>query len=237
MLSTIARHRASYVCIARHINWLLWAGGAGKPKGDGSAGKNQGDGQGGQGGGPRPHRQQNGGGNRRGGHSQAGGHAMAQGGLQQGQAKQDAPGRPQEPQLPHGLPLPPTFNPSLSLAQALGLVLSRYSDMLAADSEVDLQMRQHPQGIRWRSCLEVMVEQSVRHGALHPECPDIHLAVHSVPMLGPNGGPSQVIMVSHPAAAPFKFYCEFLWPSCRCLSYRAHLLVHIIGPCVLAQCR
>jgi hypothetical protein len=98
---------------------------------------------------------------------------------------------------------------SLSLAQALGQVLSCFNGMLASEADVDAKMRHHPQGANWRSCLEVMVEQSVRHGALHPECPDIRLSVHSIAICNSDGTPAQQIMVSHPVAAPFKFYCEF----------------------------
>jgi hypothetical protein len=63
----------------------------------------------------------------------------------------------------------------------------------------------------------VMVEQSVRHGALHPECPDIRQSVHSAAVRGVDGSVSQLIMVSHPAAAPFKYYCECIETMSKCL--------------------
>ena len=131
--------------------------------------------------------------------------------------QQRAPAPPhQQRQQQHPTPapaLPPEsapgfngFNPAdLSLAQALGQVLSSFSDTLATEHDIDARMRGHPQGANWRSCLEVMVEQSVRHGALHPECPDIRLSVHVVASSTTHG---LVIMASHPAAAPFKFYLD-----------------------------
>jgi hypothetical protein len=118
-------------------------------------------------------------------------------------------GPPPQVQMTHGRPaIPAGLSSSLSLAQFLGQVLSGFSGTLTSEQEVDMRMSEHPQGANWRSCLEVMVEQSVRYGALHPECADIRLSVHSVATRGPRGEPSQIIMVSHPAAAPFKFYCE-----------------------------
>jgi hypothetical protein len=48
-------------------------------------------------------------------------------------------------------------------------------------------MRLHPQGANWRNYLEVMLEQSVRHGALHPECPDIRKSVHCAAVRGLEG--------------------------------------------------
>jgi hypothetical protein len=107
------------------------------------------------------------------------------------------------------------FDPSMSLAVALGEVLKNYSERIVHESEVNAQMSRHPQGDRWRSCLEVMVEQSVRHGSLHPECPEIRLSVHTASTNGPDGAPSLIIMVSHPVAAPFKFYCEASFHPCQ----------------------
>jgi hypothetical protein len=129
--------------------------------------------------------------------------------------------RPQPPaqqQQQHGAPASyQGFDPSLSLAQALGQVLERYSGTLATEPDIAAKMRLHPQGANWRSCLEVMVEQSVRHGALHPECPDIRQSVHSAAVRGVDGSVSQLIMVSHPAAAPFKYYCECIETMSKCL--------------------
>ena len=146
---------------------------------------------------------------------------------QRPQPQQTQPGiEPSRPQGAQG------FDMSLSLAQALGQVLSRFNGMLASEADVDAKMRHHPQGANWRSCLEVMVEQSVRHGALHPECPDIRLSVHSVASYNTDGTPAQQIMVSHPVAAPFKFYCEsFLQFCCRGagrvkMMIRYHIGVH-----------
>ena len=105
--------------------------------------------------------------------------------------QQRAPAPPhQQRQQQHPTPapaLPPEsapgfngFNPAdLSLAQALGQVLSSFSDTLATEHDIDARMRGHPQGANWRSCLEVMVEQSVRHGALHPRGPQ-HVAASTV---------------------------------------------------------
>ena len=127
-----------------------------------------------------------------------------------GQTPRERKSQPQQAQMVHSGPqFPAGAGVSLSLAQFLGQVLSSFNGALASELDVDARMREHPQGSNWRSCLEVMVEQSVRYGALHPECPDIRLSVHSVATPGPRGESSQVIMVSHPAAAPFKFYCEF----------------------------
>ena len=112
-------------------------------------------------------------------------------------------------------------DPSLSLAQALGQVLERYCGTLATEPDIDAKMRLHPQGANWRSCLEVMVEQSVRHGKLHPECPDIRQSVHCAAVRGVDGSVSQQIMVLDPAAAPFRYYCECIETMSQCLLPRA----------------
>ena len=139
--------------------------------------------------------------------------------------------RPQPPvqqQQQHGAPASyQGFDPSLSLAQALGQVLERYSGTLATEPDIAAKMRVHPQGANWRSCLEVMVEQSVRHGALHPECPDIQNSVHCAAVRGVDGSVSQLIMVLHPAAAPFKFYCECIETMSKCLLPRVFTSVSL----------
>jgi GTPase SAR1 family protein len=119
------------------------------------------------------------------------------------------------------------FDPSLSLAQALGQVLEGYSDTLATEPDIAAKMRLHPQGANWRSCLEVMVEQSVRHGALHPECPDIRKSVHCAAVRGLDGSVSQQIMVLHPAAAPFSHYCECIETMSKCLLLRVFASVSL----------
>ena len=204
-------------------------GGAGRHKGDGPQARRQHQ---------QPQQQQQqqqqpgGQQNRRGGHSRrGGGHAggrceegmVQNGGTHEQRMPPARPGpvRAQPPppsQQQHGAPASfRGFDPSLSLAQALGQVLELYSGTLATEADVDAKMRQHPQGANWRSCLEVMVEQSVRHGALHPECPDIRQSVHCAAVRGAGGAVSMLIMVSHPAAAPFKFYCECGTP-CQCVA-------------------
>ena len=166
--------------------------------------------------------------NNKGGNAQRGGHAC--GSQNSGPPQQRMPqqaqvhpalARPQPPvqqQQQHGAPASyQGFDPSLSLAQALGQVLEGYSDTLATEPDIAAKMRLHPQGANWRSCLEVMVEQSVRHGALHPECPDIRQSVHCAAVRGVDGSVSQLIMVSHPAAAPFNYYCECIEILSKCL--------------------
>ncbi len=127
----------------------------------------------------------------------------------------------QQQQQQHGAPASyQGFDPSLSLAQALGQVLERYSDTLATEPDIASKMRLHPQGANWRSLLEVMVEQSVRHGVLHPECPDIRKSVHCAAVRGLDGSMSQQIMVLHPAVAPFSHYCECIETMSKCLLLR-----------------
>jgi hypothetical protein len=131
------------------------------------------------------------------------------------------PQLPAQQQQQHGAPASyQGFDPSLSLAQALGQVLEGYSDTLATEPDIAAKMRLHPQGANWRSCLEVMVQQSVRHGKLHPECPDIRLSVHCAAVRGLDGSVSQQIMVLHPAASPFSHYCECIETMSKCLLLR-----------------
>jgi hypothetical protein len=188
---------------------MLVAGGANRGKGQRPLSGNPNDGHGAQGRHPNQQRQQQyGAGNVRGGRSGLGpgSHPKTQQQQQPPPQGQHVPARPAGSGLQG--PSAPLFDDSLSLAQALGVVLSRFSDVLVGEQDVQDQMQKHPQGANWRSCLEVMTEQSVRYGMLHPECPDIRLSVHVVDTRGRNGLSSQIIMVSHPAAAPFKFYCE-----------------------------
>jgi hypothetical protein len=138
------------------------------------------------------------------------------------------PPPPAQQQKQHGAPASyQGFDPSLSLAQALGQVLEGCSGTLATEPDIAAKMRLHPQGANWRSCLEVMVEQSVRHGALHPECPDIQNSVHCAAVRGVDGSVSQLIMVLHPAAAPFKFYCECIETMSKCLLPRVFTSVSL----------
>ena len=134
----------------------------------------------------------------------------------------------QQQQQQHGTPAScQGYDPSLSLAQALGQVLERYSGTLATEPDIAAKMRLHPLGANWHSCLEVMVEQSVRHGALNPECPGIQNSVHCAAVRGVDGSVSQLIMILHPAAAPFSYYCECIETMSKCLLLRVFASVSL----------